>query len=642
MAVDWHRIWQGHRRSGAIALVLLVVLFIGLVIVINYGLRGMRVDLTENRLYTLAPGTRNILRSLDEPINLYFYFTRQAAEQAPYIKTYANRVRELLEELAARSNGKIRLQVIDPEPFSEAQDRADEFGLTAVPLGASGESLYFGLAGTNSTDGRAVIDFFQPEKEEFLEYDLAKLIVELARPKKPVIGLLSTLPMGADFNQATGQMRDPWVVMQQLEQLFTVRMLTPEMTSIDKDIDVLMLVHPKALSQAALYAIDQFVLRGGRALVFVDPQAESDPAGGQQPGNPFGNMGGDRSSSLGPLFTAWGVEFNPRQVVGDLQYALTVNTRTGEPARHIAFIGFDKAAFNAKDVITAALGSINAATVGSLTFKGASGLSFEPLLQSSAEAGVLPVERFAFLADPASLRDGFRPTGERYVIAARLSGKLRTAFPNGNPATSASAPPSADTVALKESAQPANLVIVADTDILTDNLWVRNQSFFGQRFATAWANNGDFVFNAIDNLTGNGDLISIRGRASFVRPFQRVDALRRDAEDRFRAKEQELQQQLRDTEQKLTELQSRRSDQSSLILTPEQEKELTRFQDEKVRVRRELREVRHGLDQEIERLGTVLKVLNIALVPVLILIAALVTFVWRRRRRTAGAVGVAR
>ena len=636
MAVDWHKIWQGHRRSGAIALVLLAVLFMGLVIVINYGLRGVRVDLTENRLYTLAPGTRNILKSLDEPINLYFYFTNKAAEQAPYIKTYANRVRELLEELAARSNGKIRLQVIDPEPFSEAQDRADEFGLTAVPLGASGESLYFGLAGTNSTDGRAVIDFFQPEKEEFLEYDVAKLIVELSRPKKSVVGLLSTLPMGADFNQATGQMRDPWVVMQQLEQLFTVRMLTPELTSIDKDVDVLMLVHPKALSQAALYAIDQFVLRGGRALVFVDPQAESDPAGGQQPGNPFGNMGADRSSSLGPLFTAWGVEFNPRQVVGDLQYALTVNTRMGEPTRHIAFIGFDKSAFNAKDVITAALGNINAATVGSLSFKNTSGLTFEPLLQSSAAAGVLPVERFAFLADPASLRDGFRPTGERYVVAARLSGKLKTAFPNGNPApANASAPPSPDTVPLKESKQPVNLVIVADTDILTDNLWVRNQSFFGQRFATAWANNGDFVFNAIDNLTGNGDLISIRGRASFVRPFQRVDALRRDAEDRFRAKEQELQQQLRDTEQKLTELQSRRSDQSSLILTPEQEKELTRFQDEKVRVRRELREVRHGLDQDIERLGTVLKVLNIALVPVLILIAALVTFLWRRRRRAA-------
>ncbi|HZF27475.1 MAG TPA: Gldg family protein [Steroidobacteraceae bacterium] len=634
MAFDLHKVWQGHGRSGAIALLLLAVLFIGLVIVINYGLRGARVDLTQNRLYTLAPGTRNILKNLDEPINLYFYFTRGAADQVPYIKTYANRVRDMLEELAARSNGKIRLQVIDPEPFSEAQDRADELGVSAVPLGATGETLYFGLAGTNSTDGRAVIDFFQPEKEEFLEYDLAKLIVDLSRPKKAVIGLLSTLPMGTDFNQATGQMREPWVVMQQLEQLFTVKTLTPALSSIDPDVDALMLVHPKGLSQSALYAIDQFVLRGGRMLVFVDPQAEADPAGAQQPGNPFGNMGADKSSNLAPLFAAWGIEFNPRQVVGDMQYALSVGTRTGESTRHIAFIGFDKEALNAKDVITTGLKNINAATVGSLKLKNGSSLTFEPLLQSSAQAGLLPVERFAFLSDPATLRDGFRPTGERYVIAARLSGKLKTAFPNGNPAANTTpAPPSPIPAALKESAQPANIVVVADTDLLTDNLWVRSQSFFGQRFATAWANNGDLVFNAIDNLTGNGDLISIRGRASFVRPFERVEALRRDAEDRFRAKEQELQQQLRETEQKLTELQSRRSDKSSLILTPEQEKELTRFQDEKVRIRKDLREVRHGLDQDIERLGTVLKLVDILLVPVLILIAALLAYVWRRQRR---------
>jgi ABC-type uncharacterized transport system involved in gliding motility auxiliary subunit len=633
MAFDLRKVWQGHRGSGALALVLLAVLFIGFVIVINYGLRGARADLTQNRLYTLAPGTRNILKNLDEPINLYFYFTRAAADQVPYIKTYANRVRDLLEELAARSNGKIRLQVIDPEPFSEAQDRADEFGLSAVPLGASGETLYFGLAGTNSTDGRAVIDFFQPEKEEFLEYDVAKLIVELGRPKKPVVGLFTTLPMSTDFNQATGQMREPWVVMQQLEQLFTVKNLSPDLTAIDPDVDLLMLVHPKGLSQAALFAIDQFVLRGGRALIFVDPLADADPAG-QQPGNPFGNMGADKSSNLAPLFAAWGIEYNPRQVIGDLKYALSLSTRSGEPVRHIGYVGLDKSAFNAKDVITTGLNNLNVAMAGTLKLKSGSSLTFEPLLESSDDAGLLPVERFAFLSDPATLRDGFRPTGERYVIAARLSGKLKTAFPNGIPTPpAATTPPSAVSNALKESAQPANLVVVADTDLLTDVLWVRNQSFFGQRFATAMANNGDFVFNAIDNLTGNGDLISIRGRASFVRPFERVEGLRRDAEDRFRAKEQELQQQLRDTEQKLTELQSRRSDKSSLILTPDQEKELTRFQNEKVRIRKDLREVRHGLDQDIEHLGTVLKILNIALVPVLLLVGALLAYAWRRGRR---------
>ena len=633
MAFDVRKVLQGHRGSGALALALLAVLFVGLVMLANLGLRGLRADLTENRLYTLAPGTLNILKSLDEPINLYFYFSRAAGEEAPRLNTYATRVREMLEEMAARAGGKIRLQSIDPEPFSEDEDRAAELGLQAVPLGRGSETFYFGLAGTNSTDGRAAIELFNPDQEEFLEYDIAKLVVELARPKKPVIGLLTTLPMSTDFNPMTGQMRDPWAVMSQLEQLFTVRTLSNEAVSIDADIEVLVLVHPKELSQATLYAIDQFILRGGRALIFVDPQSEADPAG-QQPGNPYAAMGANRSSTLEPLLKAWGIEFNPRQVIGDLQRALMVGGMGGgEPQRHIAFLGLDRSNLNEKDVITAALDSINVATTGSIRLAQGSALTLEPLVQTSALAAALPVERFAMLFDPASLRDGFQPTGERYVIAARLSGKLRSAFPEGRPAGETPAVPLAQQPdVLKESAQAVNLVLVADTDLLTDMLWVRSESFFGQRFAQAIANNGDLVLNAVDNLTGNSDLISIRGRASFVRPFERVEELRRQAEDRFRSKERELEEKLRATEQKLVALQSSRNDKSSLILTPEQEQELGRFQDEKLRIRKELREVRHGLDQEIERLGTLLKVINIALVPLLLTIAALAAFMWRRRR----------
>jgi len=640
MAFDVRKILQGHRGSGALTLAVLAALFIGLIVLANYGLRGMRVDLTESGLYTLTPGTLNILKGLNEPINLYFYFSREAGEESPALKTYATRVRELLEEIAARADGKIRLQSVDPEPFSADEDRAAELGLQAVPLGKSDESFYFGLAGTNSTDGRAVIDVFNPNKEEFLEYDIAKLIVELARPKKPVIGLLTTLPMSTDFNPMTGQMRDPWAVMSQLEQLFTVRALSPEAPSIEPEVEVLVLVHPKALSQGALYAIDQFILRGGRALIFVDPQSEADPAG-QQQGNPYAAMGADRGSTLEPLFRAWGVEFNHRQVIGDLKHALMIGGMGGgEPQRHIAFLGFDRSNLNAKDVITAALDNVNVATAGSFKLAQGSALTLEPLVQTSEAAAALPVERFAMLFDPATLRDGFQPTGERYVIAARLSGKLKTAFPEGRPAGDVPAVPTAqEPTALKESKESVNLVLVADTDLLTDMLWVRSDSFFGQRFAQAIANNGDLVLNAVDNLTGNSDLISIRGRASFVRPFNRVEELRRQAESRFISKERELEEQLRTTEQKLTALQSSRNDQSSLILTPEQEQELDRFQDEKVRIRKELREVRHGLDREIESLGTMLKVINIALVPLLLTIAAVVALVWRRRRAVARAQG---
>jgi ABC-type uncharacterized transport system involved in gliding motility auxiliary subunit len=439
--------------------------------------------------------------------------------------------------------------------------------------------------------------------------------------------------MGADFNPMTGQMRDPWAVMSQLEQLFTVRTIPSEVTSIDADIEVLVLVHPKSLSQATLYAIDQFVLRGGRTMICVDPQSEADQSG-QQPGNPYAALGASRSSTLDPLFKSWGIEFDPRQVIGDLQHALMVGGMGGgEPQRHIAFLGFDRSNLNSKDVITAALDNVNVATAGSFKLAPGAGLTLEPLLETSTQAASLPVERFAMLFDPASLREGFQPTGERYVIAARLSGKLKSAFPEGKPAGETPAVPVAgEPAALTESAQPVNLVLVADTDFLTDMLWVRSDSFFGQRFAQAIANNGDLVLNAVDNLTGNSDLISIRGRASFVRPFERVEELRRQAEDRFQSKERELEEELRATEQKLTALQSSRNDQSSLILTPEQEQELDRFQEEKVRIRKELREVRHSLDQEIERLGSVLKMINIALVPLLLTFAALGTFLWRRRR----------
>jgi ABC-type uncharacterized transport system involved in gliding motility auxiliary subunit len=440
--------------------------------------------------------------------------------------------------------------------------------------------------------------------------------------------------MASDFNPMTGQASEPWAVVSQLEQLFTVRTLNSDVASIDADIDVLMLVHPKAPTPATLFAIDQFVLRGGRALIFVDPQSEAETSG-QQPGNPFGAMGANRSSTLEPLFKAWGVEFNPREVVGDQRHALMLGGRTSEPQRHLAFLGFDQSNLDQKDVITAALDSVNLATTGRFKRADDSPLTFEPLVQSSELSGLLPIERFAMLLEPQSLLEGFQPSGERYLIAVRATGKVKTAYPQGKPAGEASATPAAPTTVLKESAQPVNLVLVADTDVLTDMMWVQRENFFGQRFAQAFANNGDLVMNAVDNLTGNSDLISIRGRATFVRPFERVEALRRDAEARFRSKERELEEELRATEQKLTALQTSRNDQSSLILTPEQEQELERFQQQKAGIRKDLREVRHGLDRDIKRLGTLLDVINIALVPLLLTIFGLAVFVWRRRRARA-------
>jgi ABC-type uncharacterized transport system involved in gliding motility auxiliary subunit len=632
---------------GGGALVALAALFIGLTIILSYALRGWRVDLTENHLYTLADGTKHILANIKEPINLYFFFSDKATRDIPDVRAYAVRVRELLQELEARSKGKLRLNVIDPDPFSEDEDRANELGLQGAQIGRHGEKIYFGLAGTNSTDGEGSIPFFQANKEQFLEYDVVKLIHELDTPKKPVVGLLAGLPIDAGFNPMTQQMRDPWAVVSQLEQLFNVRSLKPDLKSIDADVDVLMLVHPKDLSQSALYAIDQFVLRGGKALVFVDPQAEQDNAG-QDPNSPFGNFGVHKSSTLEPLLSAWGVEFKTNEVVGDLARGLSVTSGPdAAPVRHIAILGLPAESLNRNDVVTSQLEMINVYTAGHLTKRKDAKTEFEPLIQSSTEAGILPIERVTTSADPASLRDGFKPTGVRYVLAARVSGTLTSAFPNGAPpetdsktsATTPGAPPvpTAASAHLSASRQPANIIVVADTDLLADMMWVRNRDFFGQRFATAFASNGDFVANALDNLTGSADLISIRGRASYARPFKRVDELRRQADDRFRATEQDLQRELTSTEQKLGELQSRRNDQSSLILTPEQEKELAKFQDERARIRKELRRVQHGLDQNIESLGTLLKVINIGAVPLLVAACGIAILTWRIRRRTLAA-----
>jgi ABC-type uncharacterized transport system involved in gliding motility auxiliary subunit len=630
---------RSRSTLGAGALLALAVLFIALTVLFGYLLRGWRIDLTENRLYTIAPGTENILQGLAEPVNLYFFYSAEAARQLPQVRTYGTRVQEFLEEIAARSKGKVRLKVIDPQPFSEDEDRASELGIRSVPFGGTSQ-LYFGLAGTNSTDGRAVIEFFDPGKEQFLEYDVAKLIHQLGNPKKPVVGWLSGLPMNAGFDPMSGQMREPWVVVSQAEQLFTVRQLEAgSLTKIDDDVDVLVLVHPKELPPAAQFAIDQYALRGGRVLAFVDPLAEQDQAGAE-PGNPMAALGADRSSNLATLFGAWGVEFNPRQVIGDLEHAMQVTMRAGEaPVRHLGILGLGEDAFSEGDVVTAGLSSINVATAGAVGRKQGSKLAFEPLLQSSTQAAALPAERFGMLFDPASLRDGFKPSGTRYTLAGRFTGNVPTAFPKGAPA-GVTLP--AGATQLKASSKPLNLVVVADTDLLSDFLWVRQQNFFGQRLVQAFANNGDFVLNALDNLAGSGDLISVRGRAAFTRPFDRVDDLRTAAEDRFRAKEQELEAELRATEEKLTQLESGRNDQSALILTAEQQSELDRFQQQKLRIRKDLRDVRLGLEQDIRGLGTTVKVLNIVIAPAVFALAALGIALLRRHRhrRRAGPVMV--
>ncbi|MGH8269338.1 MAG: GldG family protein, partial [Steroidobacteraceae bacterium] len=409
---------------GAVAA--LALTFIGLTIVFNYSLAGWQLDLTQNRLYTISPGTDRVLKSIREPIDLYFFYSAKAAQSIPQISPYGQRVHDFLEELAQRSGGMIHLHVIDPQPYSVEEDRAAALGVTGTAINDAGTKFFFGLAGTNSTNGRQAIPFFDPSKQRFLEYDVAKLVYELAHPAKPVVAWLSTLPMTGGYDPQSGQMRQAWVIYSQAQQLFDLHTLQPTASSIPPDVRVLVLVDPKGLSPATQFAIDQFALRGGHILAFVDPVAESD----RSAANPMQAMTADRASHMEKLLAAWGVGFNPAEVIADRGHALTVAMREGQPpVEHLGILGLDGSSLSQSDVITSGLSNINVETAGYLTpIKGAT-VKFEPLIESSRDAEPMPAQRFAMLYDPTTLLDGFKPTGQRYTVGARITGMVKTAFP---------------------------------------------------------------------------------------------------------------------------------------------------------------------------------------------------------------------
>jgi ABC-type uncharacterized transport system involved in gliding motility auxiliary subunit len=623
-----------QKRLGASSLVLLAVAFVVAVTVSNQLFKGIRIDLTENSLYTLSEGTRSILGDIQEPVNLYFFYSDKATEGVPSLRDYANRVREMLEEFADASRGKLRLSVIDPLPFSEEEDQAAQFGLQEVQLGITPDPVYMGLAGTNSVGDEEIIPFFQPDKEESLEYDLAKLVSTLANPERNVIGLVSGISMTGQFDPQTQRMQRPWVAYQQARQLFEIRDLGTSFDAVPDDVGLLWIVQPKSLSNSTQYAIDQFVMRGGKALIFVDPVAAVDAT--QAEGMPQGMPPMGQPSDLPLLFDGWGISFNAQEVVADAQLALAINSGFGgRPTRHYGYLGITAGNMSDSDITTMDLSTINAAMPGRLSETENGAATFEPLLSSSPAAMTMPASRFSFLPDPSSLQQGFVPGGSPLVIAARIGGTLPSAFPDGKPSSSVAG--EEENVAesqdhLAESTEPVNLIVVADVDMLSDPMWVQVQNFFGQQIANSFASNGAFVVNALENLAGSSDLIAVRSRGSFSRPFTKVEELRVEAEAQFLQTQQRLQQELDETERRLGELQSSREDTGSLLLTDEQQAEIDRFIDQRASIRKELRAVQRGLDENIEDLGTVLKVINIGLVPFLLSIGTLLVL-WRRRQR---------
>jgi len=610
-----------------------VVLFMGVNIITNETLTSSRLDVTENRLYTLSDGTRGVLSKIDEPITLRFYFSARQFAGVPQYLNYGKRVRDLLEEYVAEADGKLKLEVIEPEPFSEAEDQAVGYGIEQLPLNATGDMGYLGLAGANTMDDELAIPFLNPEREDALEYEISKLVYALANPQKRVIGLITDLKLNGGPPMGPDEPPQPaWASINQLKEVFDVRDLARDVKVIDPSIDTLLVIHPKDLPAKTLYAIDQFVLGGGKAMVFVDPLAEEDRPE-RDPSNPMVMPKVD--SNLEPLFKAWGITVATDKVIGDVEDAVRVSfsgSRGPQEVEYLPWIQLHDESMNRDDFITSKLQGINVGTAGYIEPLKDASTKLTPLLTTGPKAGFLERDAIFFVRDPNGLREGFKPGDRKLTLSARITGPANTAFPDGPPLDEQEERGPGDANQLKSSKDGINVIVTADTDLLADRFWVRIERFLGMQVPNPFANNADFLINAIDNLGGNDDLISLRSRGEYARPFEVVENIKREAESRFRDREQALRAKLEETENKLRELQKGQGTEGEAILTAEQRKEIELFRSEQLKTRKELRAVQHELGRNIEQLGNTLKLLNIGLIPLLLALIAIAVGALRKRR----------
>lgn len=626
----------GMLTAGILAVLLLLL---SINVLMASTLRGARLDLTENQLYTLSDGTAKVLEKVEEPVTLRLFYSEDQAEGFAHISAYERRVEELLLEYVQHGGGKLTLEVLDPEPFSETEDRAVQYGLQGVPIG-NGDLLYFGLVGTNTIGDTEVIPFLDPSKEEFLEYDLTKLVHQLSNPGKLTIGLLSSLPIdGGPSNPMLGQMSEPWFIVDQLRQLHEVRTIMPGAATIPEDVGVLVCVHPKDLPDETLYAIDQFALSGGKVIAFVDPYCEMDqpPA---DPQNPLSAMMAPRASTLGPLFDAWGLELIEEQLAADRGNALQVNWNDRgrpQPVDYVLYMQLGVDEMNQDELASRELTNVRLGTPGVLKPIPEASTTFTWLIQTSDDAMQVEVSSIQFSPDPPKLLAGFQPGPAPLTLAARLSGPAESAFPEGRPGDQggsqdeAGGDPLADHLA---STEDLNVVVVSDADMLADQWWIRVQSFAGLRLGNKLADNGDFLVNVIDQMQGSTDMISLRSRGGSSYPFTVVEDLQLEAEKAFRAEERALVQRQDETSRRLQELQSQKEGDSLMMLSPEQEAEIDRLVQDQLDTRQRLREVRRNLDRDVEALGARLKWINVAAVPALVLLFALIMFVTKVNKRS--------
>ena len=602
---------------GAMFLIIVALNFI-------FGAFKQRVDLTHEKLYTLSDGTKAILKKLDGQVEIRFYCTQGEKEMPAQFKTYAQRVEDLLAEYKQYGKGNIEIKKLNPQPDSDAEDSAHLDGVEGQML-ANGESLYLGLA-VSYLDQKSVIPFLSPDKERLLEYDISRAITRVITPDKPVVGLMTALPMfGQPMNPMMMRMgqqgQEPWVIISEFQRDFTLKQVQMDTDKIEDDVKVLMVVHPKDISEKAQYAIDQFIMRGGKLIAFLDGSSVVDSRGQQ---NPMMAMGGG-GSSLDKLLKAWGVQFDTSKVVADINFA-TRFMRNNRQENAPAVLSMNPQGINRDDVLTSQLDNLLIPFAGVFTGTPVAGLKQTVLLNTTADSQL--VEGMMAQMGGEQITKDFKSSGTAYALAVRLSGKFKTAFPEGKPAgkdKDKEEDKDADKkeekkaeAGLKETKSDNVVILVGDSDMLYDQFCVQVQNVFGQKVVIPRNGNLNLAQNMVEQMTGDSNLIGVRSRATLNRPFTVVQKMQGQAEANYRTKIKEIEESLADTQRRLNELQAKKEKGQRFILSPEQQAELEKFKKKEADAKKELKQVRKNLRQDIDSLENRLKWLNIAGMPALV------------------------
>jgi len=622
-----------HNIYSASGLIVIALLLIFINLLSGLFLKGIKFDMTTDRLYTLSKGTQNILTNLSEPITLNYYFSEKLFSASPAIATYGNRIKELLEEYAQLSNGHVKLIIKNPVPFSDEEAEAMHYRLQGIPVGTAGNLAYFGMAGVNSNGSWKGISYFQADQEESLEYELSKLIYNLTNPHRPVVGLLSKLPLdGSAANAYVGKTPE-WFILSQLKRSFYVQKLNINIQQIPDNIDVLMVVYPRNLTEETLFAIDQFVLSGGRALFFMDAFSEADVSVEKISREVKNYSTPIRDAIPEKLMNAWGVELVQGFVAADRNAATRIKSRINGLEKgevdYVAWLSLNQKNFNKSDFVTRKIKNLVMASSGVLRKSGKVNTQFSPLIESSDQSMAIDASSIQFFTSPEELLQMYIPGGQPFTLAARITGDVKSAFPQGIKGTELKQ-------RLTESAMPINIIVIADTDLLRDMFWVDFQDFYGKRVATPRADNDTFIINAIDNLSGSNDLINLRSRGRSARPFVVVESLRANADLEYRIKERVLQEKLSEVGFKIKQLQTNVMNKSGQpVMSNEQLEAINNFRTEHIKIRKDLRNVQHALSEDIETLGMWLKIINITVIPALVIFLAILLGILRIRRAAA-------